>query len=478
MVELDQLAVALEDRELAVRPALEPARRRRSRPAVQRGLERGEAAADVVEHPVEDQPHAARVGGGHERVEVVLVAEPRVDPEVVHGVVAVRLRREDRPEQQPVAAELDRVIQPRRQPPQPVPDRLARRQRGLLRAGEAERVHMPEDGVISPGRHPPKASGKSKPDHPERQRLTPAGQRIRVTRLRNHRNPGTACQKQVSARLTPRVPRRPHPGRMAGWILGCAAGFTSVTGGSRDLGFAAAQVLVADGARVVLSAPHEATASSAAARLAQNAAAADAAAWVVADNADPATPGRLIAAAKDRFGRLDGALISVGGSPPGTVATTTDQAWRSAFESVFLGAVRLARILAADLGGRGDGGAVADSGTGAGASIVFALASSVRVPLADWPSPTGCSRVWPGWSRRSPANSARPGSGSTGCCRSGSPPTGSVNLMPCSEIQTRCAPACRAHPAAQVRRARGVRPGCRLLALPRRVLHHGRDDPG
>src|SRR2546429_4322172 len=92
-----------------------------------------------------------------------------------------------------------------------------------------------------------------------------------------------------------------------------------VTGGSRGLGFAAARALVADGARVLLSAPHEATASSAAARLAPDAAA-DVAAWMVADNADPATPGRLIAAARDRFGRLDGALISVGGSPTGTVA--------------------------------------------------------------------------------------------------------------------------------------------------------------
>jgi 3-oxoacyl-[acyl-carrier protein] reductase len=150
-----------------------------------------------------------------------------------------------------------------------------------------------------------------------------------------------------------------------------------VTGGSRGLGFAAAQALVADGARVVLSAPHEGTASSAVARLAQNAAAAEPAAWVIADNANPATPGRLIAAARDRFGRLDGALISVGGSPSGTVATTTDEQWRSAFESVFLGAVRLARILAADLGGAGG------SVTGTGGSIVFVLASSVRVPLAE-----------------------------------------------------------------------------------------------
>jgi 3-oxoacyl-[acyl-carrier protein] reductase len=155
-----------------------------------------------------------------------------------------------------------------------------------------------------------------------------------------------------------------------------------VTGGSRGLGFAAAQALIADGARVVLSAPHEATAAAAAARLAHNAAA-DTATWVAADNADPATPGRLIAAAKDRFGRLDGALISVGGTPTGTVATTTDQAWRSAFESVFLGAVRLARVLAADLSGQGQGAAVTGSVTGTGGSIVLVLASSVRVPLAE-----------------------------------------------------------------------------------------------
>jgi 3-oxoacyl-[acyl-carrier protein] reductase len=44
-----------------------------------------------------------------------------------------------------------------------------------------------------------------------------------------------------------------------------------VTGGSRGLGFAAAQALVADGARVLLSDPREFTAAAAAARLAQDA---------------------------------------------------------------------------------------------------------------------------------------------------------------------------------------------------------------
>src|SRR5215472_6691561 len=79
-----------------------------------------------------------------------------------------------------------------------------------------------------------------------------------------------------------------------------------VTGGSRGLGFASAQALVAEGARVVISGPHEATAAAAVARLTHSGAAADAATWVVADNAEPASPDLLIAAAKDRFGRLDG----------------------------------------------------------------------------------------------------------------------------------------------------------------------------
>ena len=107
----------------------------------------------MVEHPVEHQPQAALLGGGDQGIEVALVTEPRVDPEVVDGVVAVGLRGEDRPEQQPVAAELDRVVKPRRQLRQPVAGRLAARQCRPLSAGEAERVDMPQHRVISPGRH-------------------------------------------------------------------------------------------------------------------------------------------------------------------------------------------------------------------------------------------------------------------------------------------------------------------------------------
>jgi 3-oxoacyl-[acyl-carrier protein] reductase len=135
-----------------------------------------------------------------------------------------------------------------------------------------------------------------------------------------------------------------------------------VTGGSRGLGLATAQALVADGARVVLSARDAAGVTAAAAGLG-----AGRAAGLAADLADPAAPGQLVAAAMDTFGRLDGALISVGGPPGGTVMGTSDDAWRAAFESVFLGAVRLARTLGGELG--------------AGGSIAFVLSTSVRSPI-------------------------------------------------------------------------------------------------
>jgi 3-oxoacyl-[acyl-carrier protein] reductase len=136
-----------------------------------------------------------------------------------------------------------------------------------------------------------------------------------------------------------------------------------VTGGGRGLGRATVDCLVAEGARVVVSGRTEESLAEAAESLG------DAVVPVVADNADPATPGRLIEAARTRWGRLDGALISGGGPPKGPVTRIDDDQWTRAFESVFLGAVRLCRELGLALG---DGG-----------SLALVLSSSVRAPLAD-----------------------------------------------------------------------------------------------
>ncbi|MET8264603.1 SDR family oxidoreductase [Micromonospora arida] len=115
-----------------------------------------------------------------------------------------------------------------------------------------------------------------------------------------------------------------------------------LTGASRGLGYATAQCLVADGARVVLSARDP----DAVAAAAQQLGGPEHAVGLTADLADPETPGQLVAAAQEHFGRLDGALISVGGPPPGNAAAVTDEQWRLSFETVFLGTIRAVRTVA------------------------------------------------------------------------------------------------------------------------------------
>ncbi|KAB1128968.1 SDR family NAD(P)-dependent oxidoreductase, partial [Micromonospora sp. AMSO12t] len=120
-----------------------------------------------------------------------------------------------------------------------------------------------------------------------------------------------------------------------------------LTGASRGLGFATAQCLVADGARVVLSARDADAVAAAAQRLGGP----ERAVGLTADLADAQTPERLVAVAREHFGRLDGALVSVGGPPPGSAASVTDEQWRRSFETVFLGTVRMVRTVAEHLAG-------------------------------------------------------------------------------------------------------------------------------
>jgi 3-oxoacyl-[acyl-carrier protein] reductase len=144
--------------------------------------------------------------------------------------------------------------------------------------------------------------------------------------------------------------------------LGLADRVFVLTGASKGLGFATAQALVADGAKVVVSSRSQAAVDAAVAELGGNAA------GVAADLTDAGTPELQISTAQERFGRLDGALISVGGPARGTAADLTDEQWREAFETVFLGTVRAARTFAAALT---EGGAIG-----------LVLSTSARTPIA------------------------------------------------------------------------------------------------
>ena len=145
-----------------------------------------------------------------------------------------------------------------------------------------------------------------------------------------------------------------------------------VTGGSKGLGRASAEALVAEGARVVLCARDEKALQLTCEQLGGS----ERVIGVPGDLADHSLGERLAAAAVGRWGRLDGALISVGGPPAGSSLGLSDQQWRSAFETVFLGSVRIARAVVSALGD--DGGAIA-----------FVLSLSARQPIGNLASSNG-----------------------------------------------------------------------------------------
>ena len=138
-----------------------------------------------------------------------------------------------------------------------------------------------------------------------------------------------------------------------------------VTGASRGLGRACARVLADEGARLVIASRDRGSIAAAAESMGTT----DRVLGLPIDLADAQAPEQCVAAAVGRFGRVDGALISVGGPAAGSVLETNDDAWRQSFESVFLGAIRTAKAVARGIGTEGG-------------SIVFVLSTSVKSPVS------------------------------------------------------------------------------------------------
>ena len=138
-----------------------------------------------------------------------------------------------------------------------------------------------------------------------------------------------------------------------------------VTAASGGLGRATADQLVAEGARVVLVARRAEQLDAAVADLGGHAHAVA----LAADLSDPDTATAAADLALSSFGRLDGALISVGGPPPGAVLGNTDEQWLAGFESVFLAGLRVTR-------------AVVQAATGP-VALAMVLSSSAKTPIAN-----------------------------------------------------------------------------------------------
>jgi 3-oxoacyl-[acyl-carrier protein] reductase len=133
-----------------------------------------------------------------------------------------------------------------------------------------------------------------------------------------------------------------------------------VTGGTTGLGRATAEVLVAEGARVIVASRDQANVEAAVGALGSHAAA-----GVAADITDPATPRQLLAAADDRFGRVDGLFLSHGGPRPGPATEVSDDDLDHALALAAAGPIRLLR----------DIGAVLEPG---GAMVALTSSSSVQ----------------------------------------------------------------------------------------------------
>lgn len=142
--------------------------------------------------------------------------------------------------------------------------------------------------------------------------------------------------------------------------LGLAGGIWIVTGGTSGLGLATAAAVSAEGGHVLITGRSQERADAALAELPAGAKS------LAGDLADPQFADQVLSAAQSH-GPVRGAVVSVGGPPAGMPTGVSDDAWRSSFESVFLGPVRLTRHLVANAPHL--------------ESVVWVLSSSARSPI-------------------------------------------------------------------------------------------------
>lgn len=108
-------------------------------------------------------------------------------------------------------------------------------------------------------------------------------------------------------------------------------------GGSRGLGRAVAEALLAEGARTAICARTAEKLAQAAAQIGAH--------GIVCDLSEPGAGEACVREAENRLGRLDVLIVNTGGPPPGLFAELSDSHWRAAFEGLWMscvGAIRAA----------------------------------------------------------------------------------------------------------------------------------------
>jgi len=138
--------------------------------------------------------------------------------------------------------------------------------------------------------------------------------------------------------------------------LGLTGKVAVVTGGSRGLGFAAAQALIAEGAHVVVCARGADQLQKAVEQLRAAAADGARAEGVAADVSSEGGVTQVIDAAIATFGRLDVLVNNVAVAKGADLETTSDAEWQEAFDFTLFPVIRASRLAAPHL--RKQGGAI------------------------------------------------------------------------------------------------------------------------
>ncbi len=156
-----------------------------------------------------------------------------------------------------------------------------------------------------------------------------------------------------------------------------------VTGGSRGLGYASAEALAIEGARVVICARGEEQLTRAVEQMRAKARSEN----VLAVAADVSTEDgvrRVIDAAVERFGRLDILINNVGLARGGELESTTDRDWQEAFDQTLFPAVRAARLSVPHMRRHGGGAIVIVSsifGREAGGRMTYNAVKAAEISL-------------------------------------------------------------------------------------------------
>ncbi|MFW9786365.1 MAG: SDR family oxidoreductase [Candidatus Thorarchaeota archaeon] len=110
-----------------------------------------------------------------------------------------------------------------------------------------------------------------------------------------------------------------------------------VTAASRGLGYAVAQTLVQEKARVVICGRTEDSLTQAVSKLGERAE------YVVADVSKQDDIKKLVEAIEKKNSKLDGLFINAGGPPSGTFSSVSDEDWRKSFNLTLMSAIWLTR---------------------------------------------------------------------------------------------------------------------------------------